>query len=336
VNLPDFELSGPHTLAEAARALRRRPDARCLAGGTDLLVAMKQGLARPGHLVDLAGVRELQILEQRGSELFVGAAVTLRRLNRHLRESGHQGAVCEAVSAVGSPVLRNMGTLGGNICLDPRCAYYNRSQEWRERQGFCLRHQGSICQAAPRSSRCYAVFSADIPPALIAVGAWVDIYGMKEDALHKRTVPIAALYTGDGARHLTLRADEFVGGVHIPTGDAGTHMLSGYQKCRWRKSIDFPAVGVAVALSLKEGVIVQARVALSGLDSAPLVAREVEDGLTGEKLCPEVFRRVADSVGKGARTVNNHAAGARYRKTMAKRLFLRLCERLCVRAEVDG
>jgi 4-hydroxybenzoyl-CoA reductase subunit beta len=308
---------------------------RCLGGGTDLLVAMSQGLATPSVLVDLSGVDDLQRLEENDAELFVGASVTLRRFSRYLAEHRHRGAVSEAVASVASPVLRNMGTIGGNICLDPRCAYYNRSQEWRERQGFCMRHEGSICQAAPKSSSCHAVFSADIPPALVAMGATVDIYGGTNSTLTLRTLPIERLYTGDGARHLALGVGELVVGVHIPIGEADTYTLSGYEKCRWRKSIDFPAVGVATALTLKNGVIVQARVAAVGLDSAPVVADDVAEGLLGEEPDPAVFRRAAEAVGRSARTVDNSAAGARYRKTVSKALFTRLCGRLCGCAEVD-
>jgi 4-hydroxybenzoyl-CoA reductase subunit beta len=352
MTLPSFELVRPSTIVGVAEALDRFPGTRCISGGTDLLVSMRQGLAAPPQLVDVTGVPEMQRLEERDGVLFVGAAVTLRRLHDFLVEHGSLGAAREAVEVVASPVLRNMGTVGGNICLDPRCVYYNRSREWRERQGFCLRHQGSICQAAPKSSVCFAVFSADVPLALVALGAEVDICGIDHGALTVRREPLERLYTGDGARHLALQAGEFVGGVRVPlmvevedttagadtTTGAGSmaRLASAYEKCRWRKAIDFPTAGVAVALELTEGVITRARVVVGGLSPAPLVAVQTAERLAGERPSLGVFTSAADVLGRGSRTVNNHAAGAAYRKSVSRALFVRLCERLCSPLEVDA
>jgi len=326
VSLPRFELLRPRTVAEASAALLGRPGSRCLAGGTDLLVAMRHGVVVPDRLVDLSEIAELHTLERTEVGLFVGACVTLRRLIRELESAGDGRAVLEAAQGIASPVLRAMGTVGGNLCLDTRCTYLNQSREWRARHSFCLRSEGAVCAATGGGSRCVAVFSADLPPALFAVGATAEIGGLVDGAFRTRSASVDTLYAAGRLPHLTLAPGEVVLGVSIPFDPS---WRSGYEKLRWRGSIDFPAVGVGLCVKLRKGRIDQARVALSGMAPTPLVAEGVADRLVGERPGSAVFDSAAEVIAKGARLVNNHATGPKYRRTVSAAVFRRLCERVC-------
>lgn len=329
MTIPDFDVIRPLTLDEAAETLALRPGARALGGGTDLLVSIKQGLVAPPYLVDLSGVPEMRRLEEANGTILLGGSVTLAEIIGFLDGDDRAAAVREAALAVASPVLRNMATLAGNVCLEPRCIFYNRDRDWRARQGYCLRHQGSICQAAPAGNRCYAAFLADVPVALSALGATVDICRWDEGRTLLGICPIDALYTGNGARHLALVRNEFVLSVRIPVA---RQLVSGYEKLRWRSAVDFPTAGVAVAFRLSGGVIRDAKVVVGGVDAAPFVARKAAALLEGRAPGTEVFTQAADVLLRGARMVNNHAAGAAYRRSVAKTVFRRLGEKVCTAA----
>jgi 4-hydroxybenzoyl-CoA reductase subunit beta len=281
--LPEFRLARPETLDEVVAARAAEPTARLLAGGTDLIPNMRRGLVDSRLLIDLNGVDELRRLETDGQGLSIGAAVTLDELAGSETVRRDFAAIAEAAQAVAGPTQRLMGTVGGNLCLDTRCLFYNQSQWWRESNDFCLKYQGEICHVVPTSKRCYATYSGDLAAGLLLFDAEIEI----ASPAGRRRLALADLYTDDGADHLTLGADELVVAVHLPPAWAGTP--SAYAKIRVRQSIDFPLAGVAAAVAMDGGSVGALRLALTGTNSAPVlidnegfVGREVDEDLLAE------------------------------------------------------
>src|SRR5215467_7265171 len=249
--LPEFELLRPTTLAELLAARASHPDSQLLGGGTDLLVNIRRGIVAPPVLVDTTGVPELAGIAADERGLALGAAATLAEVARHPGVIAHYPVVGEAAHIVAGPTQRNMGTVGGNLCLDTRCIFYNQSTWWRSANNHCLKTTGDICHVAPKSHGvCFATFSGDLAPALLILGAEVDLAGPEG----RRTLPLRDLYigyarhdtaSGDGKNYLALAPDEIVVAVrakHTPG------LRSGYDKIRIRRSIEYPVAGVAVAL----------------------------------------------------------------------------------------
>src|SRR3989449_5574178 len=255
MRLPPFTYVAPGTVADAARALTEHGSAAMLvAGGTDLYPNMKRRQFEPRVLVGLRSVRE--IAGVRGSArdgLTVGATTTLSTVADHAEIARDFPALATAAGLVSSPQLRNMGTLGGNVCVDTRCNYYNQSYEWRKAIGFCMKKDGDICLVAPGSSRCWAVSSSDTAPVLWALGARLRVVG----AGGERIVPIAALYRDDGIEYLAKRPDEIVADILLPPADG---WRSAYLKLRRRGSFDFPVLGVAGAGRVGRGGLPAGRV----------------------------------------------------------------------------
>ncbi len=252
--LPDFTLIRPATVAEAVAALARER-AQVLAGGTDKLVQLRRGLAVPDVLVDIGAISEMQGIAAEGAGLRIGAAVTLASL-AHDPLARAYASVTEAAASVAAPGHRAVATIGGNLCLDTRCLYYNQSHWWRQSNDFCLKYQGTVCHVAPRGNRCRAAFSGDLAPALMVHGATLEIAGPEG----RRHVPLAAFYVEDGAAFLTLAPGELLVAIHLPA-PAGPSV---YAKLRVRKSIDFPLAGVALARTERGYDI-----ALTGTNSCP-------------------------------------------------------------------
>src|SRR5690348_11147429 len=174
--LPEFQLLRPHSLGEAVDLLAKHaPDAQILAGGTDLVPSLKQQLFAPRYLIDLGGQRELSAVLPAEGGMHIGAMTTLMQVERSREIAQRYPVLHEAVRTVASPVLRNMGTIGGNICLDTRCLWYNQSLAWRTSCGFCIKKDGDLCHVAPGGTKCWAAFSADTPPALLCLEAEIEI-----------------------------------------------------------------------------------------------------------------------------------------------------------------
>lgn len=269
--LPDFRLLRPAGLDEAVAARAAHPAARLVAGGTDLIPNMRRGLVETELLIDLTAIEELRRLEARDGGLFIGAGVTLEALAQQDAVRRDFAAVAQAAASVAGPTHRSMGTVGGNLCLDTRCLYYNQSEWWRASNDYCLKYRGETCHVVPSSKRCYATYSGDLAAALLVFAAEVEVVGPEG----RRRLPIADLFTGDGTDYLSLAAAEVVAGVHVPGAPDGT--ASAYDKIRVRGSIDFPLAGVAVALGMSGGTIGTLRLALTGTDSAPLRVEEAAD-----------------------------------------------------------
>ncbi|MFQ5578441.1 MAG: FAD binding domain-containing protein, partial [Anaerolineae bacterium] len=270
LRLPPFEYLAPRTLDEAVTMLGEHgPAAMLVAGGTDLFPNMKRRLFEPAKLVGLRGVAELQTFEANGG-VTLGAGLTLAQICAHPLIVQRYPALATAAGLVSTPQLRHMGTIGGNLCLDTRCNYYNQTEFWRQAIGYCMKKEGDICLVAPGGARCWAVNSSDTAPVMVALGASVRLVGPQG----ARTIPAHNLYHDDGMRYLTKAPDEILTAIHLPD-PAGLKMA--YLKLRRRGSFDFPVLGVAVTLRLAEdGICTEAGIVLGAVASRPIKADRAE------------------------------------------------------------
>jgi 4-hydroxybenzoyl-CoA reductase subunit beta len=301
LRLPWFDYRAPRSVAEAAKILAAEgPGAMAVAGGTDLLPNMKRRHQAPKTLVSLRGIEELQKFN--GS---IGSAVTLSRI---VQDPRSPTALRQAAAQVATPQIRNMGTLGGNLCLDTRCNYYNQTYEWRKAIDFCLKKDGDVCWVATASKRCVAVSSTDTAPALIALNASVTL----ESSQGQRQIPVDNLYKNDGIEYLSRRPDEILTEVRVPAGWKST-----YWKLRRRGSFDFPILGVAVALRFSGEVIEEARLALGAVASRPFLVDKAGEFLKGKKLTDEVIAHAAELVANRAKPMDNTDMDLYWRKEVA-------------------
>jgi 4-hydroxybenzoyl-CoA reductase subunit beta len=314
VSLPEFQYLRPRSIGEAVEMLgKHAPSVQILAGGTDLVPSLKQQLFAPRHLVDLGGVRELSAILPADGGLQIGAMTTLTNLERSREVAQRYPVLHEAVKTVASPVLRNMGTVGGNICLDTRCLWYNQSLAWRKSCGFCIKKDGDLCHVAPGGSKCWAAFSADTPPALLCLEAEIEIASPRG----VRRMPLAEFYNNDGIDRMKLAKDELLTRVILPARTAGWRGV--YRKLRVRGSIDYPLAGVAVAFQ-RNGTVSEVRIAITGVNPAPLLVRA--DALKGMELSDELAAQVADVAAKAAKPLTTSALTPEYRREMV-RVFTR-------------
>ena len=278
MRLPWFQFKAPTSVAEAARILAGEgPDGMLIAGGTDLLPNMKRRQQTPATLISLKRVEGLKKVSN-GSGLTLGAGLSLNEVVGTLAVREKYRGLWQAAVQVATPHLRNMGTLGGNLCLDTRCNYYNQNEDWREAIGYCMKREGKTCWVATASKRCLAVSSTDTAPALIALGAKVRLVS----AAGERELELAGLYNNDGMDYITRKADEILTEVVLP--DAGG-WISTYWKLRRRGSFDFPLLGVAVAArTAPDGTILEARLVLGAVASQPIVASKASDFVTGTSI----------------------------------------------------
>ena len=294
MRLPWFDFRAPRTLDEAARILAGEgPQAMLIAGGTDLVPNMKRRQQTPKTLVSLRRVAVLKTLSN-GTGLKLGAGLSLTEIVASDKVRAAYTGLYQAAAQVATVHLRNMGTLGGNLCLDTRCTYLNQNYEWRKAIDFCMKKDGDICWVATASKRCLAVSSTDTAPALIALGAKVKLVC----AQGEREVLLADLYNNDGIDYIARRADEILTEVVLPPAEG---WKSAYWKLRRRGAFDFPVLGVAAALKLApDGTVEAARIALGAVSSRPLATRAGES-LIGGKLTDEAIAkagRLAQNVAK--------------------------------------
>jgi 4-hydroxybenzoyl-CoA reductase subunit beta len=241
-----FDYHRPRTLDEAISLLSALgPRAQIIAGGTDVLPNMKQGLFEPEHVVSIRGLEELRGISiepsPSGEQLLIGAGMRLSELAESIIVKRSAPALAEAVGLVGGPHHRAMGTLGGNICLDTRCRYYNQTYFWRKALGFCLKKDGTVCHVVKGGSKCVAAASNDSAPALIALDAELWLLGGKGE----RRVPVREFYTADGVKNTVIEPGEIVVRVAIPIVQG---RRSAFEKLRRRGAIDFPLLSIAVRL----------------------------------------------------------------------------------------
>jgi 4-hydroxybenzoyl-CoA reductase subunit beta len=312
LRLPPFEYLAPRNLDEAVALMARYgPEAMLVAGGTDLYPNMKRRLFTPRKLVGLHGIDTLKRVEVNGS-VTIGAGLTLTEISRHPVIVEQYPALATAAGLVSTPQLRNMGTIGGNLCIDTRCTYYNQTEPWREALSYCMKKDGHICWVAPGSPRCWAVSSSDTAPVMIALGASVRLVGPQGE----RVIPAQALYNNDGIDYLTKTPDEVLADIQLPNA-AGVRMV--YKKLRRRGSFDFPILGVAVALrQAEDGVCTEANIVLGAVASYPIKATAAEEILVGQKLTEEVIEAAAKAAFKPAKPLDNTDMGHPYRKQMVQ------------------
>ncbi len=314
LRLPSFTYLAPGTVAEAVRQIGEAGAGGMLvAGGTDLYPNMKRRQFEPKVLVGLRGIRDLRMIAgDRRTGMTIGAGVTLSELAAHPEISGGYRALAFAAGAVSTPPLRNMGTLGGNLCVDTRCNYYNQTLHWRKSIGFCMKKDGDICLVAPGSHRCWAISSTDTAPVAIALGAQVRLVGPGRE----RLVPATALYRDDGMEYLAKAPEEILTEVILPPADG---WRTTYWKLRRRGSFDFPILGVAAALrSAPDGTVGDARIVLGAVASHPVVAGEAAALLKGQRLTPDLIARVAQVAFQPAKPLDNADLTIGYRKKMAR------------------
>jgi 4-hydroxybenzoyl-CoA reductase subunit beta len=322
LRLPRFRLVEPTTWTEAATLLREHGASESdiargtpsvpvmlVAGGTDLFPNMKRRQFTPQVLVSLGRVKDAREISN-GTGLHISAGATLTEVAAHPTVTRKYTALAQAAGAVSTPQLRNMGTIGGNLCLDTRCNWYDQSLFWRTAEGYCMKtHPEVVCRVAPSSPRCLAVASADTVPALIALGAKVTV----ENAKGRRDLDLAELYREDGIRYLAIGRDDVVVAVTLP--DA-TGWRSTYVKLRDRNSFDFPIAGVAAAVRLDGQTVTDARIAVTGVASRPIAIDA--KALVGTKLEDDAIAAAADAVHKGSRPMDNTSGTISQRKRAAR------------------
>jgi 4-hydroxybenzoyl-CoA reductase subunit beta len=328
LRLPPFEYLAPRSLDEAVKMLGdHAPEAMYVAGGTDLVPNMKRRQMEPKYLIGLGGLGELRGMKHERGErastgLTIGAGTTLAQISNHERVIREYPALAAAAGLVSTPQLRAMGTLGGNLCLDTRCNYYNQTFWWRKSIDFCMKKDGAVCWVAPGSPRCWAVSSTDCAPVAIALGGQVRLVGPRgERVIHARD-----LYHDDGMEYLTKAPDEILVEIILPPADG---LQSVYLKLRRRGAFDFPILGVAAALRLgAEGQIEEATIVLGGVGSRPLECVESARLLVGQKLTPESIDAAAEEAWRPARPLDNTDMTLSYRKKMSRVYVKRALENL--------
>jgi 4-hydroxybenzoyl-CoA reductase subunit beta len=309
MRLPLFEFRAPRTLEEAARILGGEgANAMPLAGGTDLLPNMKRRQQVPRTLMSLRHIQSLSEIELSDSGLRLGACLTLSDIAGDPRFRNGLTALAQAASLVATPQIRNMATLGGNICLDTRCNYYDQSYEWRKSINFCLKKDGTTCWVAPGSSKCLAVSSTDTGPALMALGARVRLVSRSGE----REVALADLYNSDGIDYIKRRRDEILSEVLL---DSLHGWKSTYWKLRRRGSFDFPVLSVAAAARLsRDNVVEDARIVVGAAACRPLAATDAAKSLLGRSLNQQAIEEAAALAARIAKPLDNTDFDMTWRK----------------------
>ncbi|HEX9760180.1 MAG TPA: xanthine dehydrogenase family protein subunit M [Candidatus Acidoferrales bacterium] len=328
MSLSAVRVARPQSLAEAVGLLAEHgPNAMIIAGGTDVIPNLQMKLFSPCVLVDIKPLGELRgITWSPQAGLRIGALATLTEVAASPLVREKFSVLAEAVGAIAGPLQRNMGTIGGNLCLETRCHWYNQSYFWRKALGGCLKlpmpnahaaHPDTICHVAPGGDFCWAVWSGDSAPAFLTLDAEIEIAGPRG----ARRIPLPELYTNDGMDRITLGRDELLVAVHVPAASAGCR--GHYHKLRIRGSIDYPLAGVAAALDVDaSGVCRDARVAVAAVNPAPLVVPAARELLVGKAYSPELVEGVAREVIRTGKPLTTSASTPVYRREML-RVFTR-------------
>jgi 4-hydroxybenzoyl-CoA reductase subunit beta len=332
--LPEFRVLNPATLDEVIAARAAHPDSKPLGGGTDLVVNVRRGILAPPVLINMNRVQELHAIRATEKSLEIGASVTLTELAENPDVIQHYPVLAQAAGHIAGPTHRNMGTVGGNLCLDTRCIFYNQSEWWRDANNHCLKTTGTICHVAPKSRGvCFATFSGDLAPALLTLGAEVDIAG----PAGKRTIPLEKLYIGfarqdvpitetqgDGKFYLSLRPGEIITSVRA---NKITGLRSAYDKIRIRRSIEYPVAGVAVALRREGATLADLRIAFTGTNPRPVLLAGTAD-LCGSGLDARVYKELDTLVRDQIMPMKTTFTPGHYRRRVAGVLARRLLSRL--------
>ncbi|HEY0404130.1 MAG TPA: FAD binding domain-containing protein [Pyrinomonadaceae bacterium] len=324
MRLPKFVYYVPREVSDAVKMMGDAgPEGQFVAGGTDLYPNMKRRQQTPKTVISVTRLRELNQIKGDGrAGLSIGASVSLTDICEHAVVNRDYPMVARAARLISTPLLRNMGTIGGNLLLDTRCNYYDQNYEWRRGINFCLKKDGDVCWVAPGSSKCWAVQSSDLVPLMVAMGARVKLVS----TLGERLVEAAGLYNDDGIDYLHKRPDELLAEIHLPPLNG---WRATYKKLRRRGAFDFPALGVAARLDFdKDGIVSDARLILGGIAPAPVEVKEAAAALIGHRLAPERMQAAAEACYLKARPLDNTDFVMNWRKQMARPYVLRALEEL--------
>jgi 4-hydroxybenzoyl-CoA reductase subunit beta len=318
MRLPKFEYHTPPTIAEAVKIMAEAgPAGQFVAGGTDLYPNMKRRQQMPQTVISVMCLAELNQITGDGAQgLRIGASVTLTDICEHPVINRDYPVIAKAARTISTPLLRNMGTIGGNLLLDTRCNYYDQNYEWRKGINFCLKKDGDVCWVAPGSSKCWAVQSSDLVPVMVAIGAKLRL----ASTLGERVIDAAGFYNDDGIQYLHKRSDELLVDIQLPPTNG---WRASYQKLRRRGAFDFPVLGVAAWLSMDEGLVHNARVVLGGIAPAPVEIKEAAGALIGGRLVDEQIAAAAEAAYVKARPLDNTDFVYQWRKQMARQYTLR-------------
>jgi 4-hydroxybenzoyl-CoA reductase subunit beta len=326
MRLPKFSYHVPREISEAVKMIAESgPNGQFVAGGTDLYPNMKRRQQTPGAVISVMRVPELnQISGNEKSGIHIGASVTLTDICEHPLINHHYPVVAKAARTISTPILRNMGTIGGNLLLDTRCNYYDQNYEWRKGINFCLKKDGDICWVAPGSSKCWAVQSSDLVPVMVAIGARLRFASTSGE----RIVGAEDLYNDDGIAYLHKRPDELLVDIHLPPTNG---WRASYRKLRRRGAFDFPVLGVAAFIKASpDGTIEQARIVLGGISPSPIHIPEAGRELIGNKLDEHHMQNAAEAAYIKARPLDNTDFVYNWRKQMARQYTLRALQDLAL------
>jgi len=314
LSLPEFKLLRPRAIDEAVGYVAKYgATLRVIAGGTDLIPSLRQKLFEPEYVLDLSGIKEMRgVHQQLDGGVGIGALTTLSTIEKSAFLREHYPVLTEAAATVASPVIRNMGTIGGNICLDTRCLWYNQSLTWRKGCGFCIKKDGDLCHVAPGGTKCWAAFSGDTPPALLCLDAEIEIAGPSS----ARRIPLKDFYTGLGDNYRNLHSNELVTRVFLPAASANYRGV--YRKLRVRGSIDYPLAGVAVVVKRSNGHIADARVGITAVNPAPMLVKGASEILAGKLADEALAEAVGDLAARTAKPLTTSALTPEYRREMIR------------------
>ncbi len=311
LTLPVYEWVRPASLDDLLAHLREHAtESLIVAGGTDAVPNLKHRLHEPRFVVHVGGIAELRGVRETPRGLELGALTTRSDLAAHAIVRRDYPVLAKAASLVASPQIRNMGTLGGNLCLDTRCTYYNQTYFWREALGFCLKKGGTVCHVVPQGRRCVAAHSSDVAPALIALGAEVEIAA----ASGRRTMPVDDFFVGDGVHNNVLSGGEVVTRILVPAASRGAR--SGYQKLRPRAAIDFPMLSVAFVTRLEGGLCRGARLVVSAIAAKPRLIGGLDSLAEGRPLDEALADRLAVAAHRQCKPLINVPYDQEYRQEM--------------------
>lgn len=323
MRLPTFRYRQPKTVAEAVRmAADAGPEGMFVAGGTDLYPNMKRRQYTPKVVIGLRKLAPLQGLAKNRDGYVLGANLTLTQVATDPDVRRHYPAVARAAGVISTPVLRNMGTIGGNLLIDTRCNYWSQNYEWRKAIHFCIKKDGDTCWTAPSSSRCWAVSSSDSAPVMIALGAKVKLVS----AQGERLIPAADLYRDDGIQYLSKRPDEILTEIHLPAPDG---WKATYWKLCRRGSFDFPVLGVAAGVwRSADGRVRQARIVIGGAGSRPHDAAEAAQALVGGALEDAAIAKAAALAHAQGKPLDNTDLHMTWRKEMVRHYVTRALQEI--------
>ena len=301
LRLPQINLQSPATVQEAAKAVAKG-NARLVAGGTDLWPNMKRRHQKAETVISLMSIPGLNTIDTKGKDIRIGGTASLSNIIRNEQIRDRLPAFAGAVASISSPPLRNMGTIGGNLCIDTRCTYYNQTEEWRRSIDYCLKEEGTICWVATKSPRCWAHSASDAAPILCALNARVKL----ESAKGEREIALAEMYVDDGIDYLSKQPDEILTEIVVPGSSDSSHCRSAFWKLRRRGSIDFSTLSVAAAVWMDDGeVVTKASMYLGAVGAAPMPVAEITSILAGNKISEEAIDEIAHVAHRIARPMDN-------------------------------